>query len=122
MAVLYSEAYTPGWAYLTFFLPCFLQYHVECTAESLRLGYLWPMYRVVAVRDIVRCEVVPDLKPLRNWGGWGYRMNRAGVGYIAQGGPGVKIVIKGKSNNDDDNKTVFFSCKDPAALVKLLAK
>jgi hypothetical protein len=116
--VLYSESYTPCWAFLYFFLPCFMKYSITCTSERLRVGYRWPVFKNIPISDLLSCELIPELGLLK-WGGYGCKRNFNGLGYIAEAGAGVKIISK-KGTLLTDTFTLYFSCRDPEALIKIL--
>lgn len=51
---------------------------------------------------------------LSDWGGWGIRLswNQDGWGYIAENGPGIKIL------DGESKKYYTFSCENPNKLIE----
>lgn len=124
---LYHEEYRPPFlpvlALVPFLLPVFWTYSVTVTkdGEELTFGYSWNMARkTVTVDQISSATIVPDIRGLREWGGWGIRTNLWGfdTGYIAKNGPGVRIEVQRKGKKKD--AVYVFNCEDPEIMCKLL--
>lgn len=118
--VLYEEEYSPPFLPLTLLLmPLFWKYHVRITEDYLSYGYTCSIVRKVAPRTHVVAAEPFEIKPLRQWGGWGIRLRlgKLQTGYIAQAGPGVRVTLmdaKGKES------IYVFSCKEPRKVCDIL--
>lgn len=121
--LLYEEEYRPPFLpvlALAFpILPLFWEYHVAISKTELSFGYTYSIVTKTAPRtEVIEAEPF-EIKPLRQWGGWGIRL-RLGhyqTGYIAQGGPGVKVTLK----DEKGNLSVYvFSCKEPEFVCDIL--
>ena len=86
---------------------------------SLTFGYSFGCTRVtVPVAEIGSVEASNSASCCA-WGGYGIRTNFAGeVGYIADGGPNLKIT---HNQPDGGKKTYVFSCNGAAELKQLLS-
>lgn len=64
-------------------------------------------------------EVIPEIRPFLDWGGYGIRKQLPSweTGYIAFRGPGVRMVMK---DTNGKTKEYTFSCKDPEKVVTIL--
>lgn len=114
---LYREKYFPHWLILTnVLIPFIWKYHVTITKEDLSFGYSCGMMKRKAPRSRVVAAEPFKIRALIDWGGWGIRLTDH-IGYIARGGPGVKLILK----NDQGNETGYvFSCKDPEKVCEIL--
>ena len=85
-------------------LPALLKINIRLTHESLFIRMF--KGRTIPLRDIASVEV-EDYSALKDYGGWGYRVGKKGVGYIAAGAEkGMRINLK-------DGKSFLVSTKNP---------
>lgn len=101
-------------------IPSNRKYHVTITENELSIGYSSGCMQVSFDRScILEAEEIPHINGLCEWGGYGIRKQLPSwdTGYIARNGPGVRVRVK-RVNGKETN--YFFSCHDPAEVVRIL--
>jgi hypothetical protein len=90
----HETQYFPWWVYLLLagvlivllavvVLFCRLETTVSGDHVSVQFGWLPVFHKRIPLRDIERAEVC-SYRPLRNFGGWGWRSGRGGVPNMAR--------------------------------------
>ena len=122
---LYHEEYKPAWlpALVLFppVLPFFWKYHVDITEDDLIFGYSSYLSRKRVDRTKIISAEPFEIRPMRHWGGWGIRLRlgKLQTGYIAKGGPGVKLTLTNRRNKES---VYVFSCEDPDTVCAILSQ
>ena len=70
-----------------------LRLKTTVTGEGVRVSGLLFVNKLIAFEEIASAEA-RTYKPLREYGGWGYRIGPSGKAYNAQGSEGVQLVLK----------------------------
>jgi hypothetical protein len=102
------------------FAPGAGKYRVELSESTLSFGYACGCTRISVPVSEIGAVQVSERTSCCAWGGYGIRQNLAGeTGYIADGGPSVKITHE---RPEGKAKVYVFSCTGAAELKeKLLA-
>jgi hypothetical protein len=131
--VSYSESYRPPFLPLLLLvfpiMPLFWTYHVLVTKDTLSFGYSSRLTMRTVNRgdngdngeEVIESAVPIDyINGLTSFGGWGIRLNLSGdVGYIANNGPAVKIILL-VDQEKNKRRTYVFNCEDPQKVCDLL--
>ena len=93
----------------------FRTFNLTTTIESdgVRVKGMWFVDRLIRFEDIASAEM-RVYQPLREYGGWGYRIGPAGKAYNAQGNEGLQLVLK-------DGGRVLIGSQRAAELASLVA-
>ncbi|GBG24538.1 Hypothetical Protein FCC1311_007572 [Hondaea fermentalgiana] len=115
----FEEYWRPVWTPLLVLafpvLPFFWSYHVRLEDAKLSFGYSTRWTSVsFSVEDIASVRILEKIQALREFGGWGIRINSEGtISYIAESGTGIEITTT------DGTKRIF-NVRDAKRLARLL--
>jgi hypothetical protein len=125
-AKIYHESYPPPWRPLLTLvfplLPIFWKYRVTITDTTLTFGYSHAS-TTINLENIISASPISHIRGLRNWGGWGIRLNMTGErGYICKNGSAVKIAVKTKDKKGGKckPKMYVFSCNETFRVCRIL--
>lgn len=96
------EAERPGWVLPALVLgPIVLLYAVcvlrtEVRGSILRVR-LWPFPGLVVPPERIRAVEAVEYRPLRDFGGWGWRRGAKGTAYSTSGNRAVRLEVEGRS-------------------------
>ena len=65
----------------------------DVSANQLHVGFPLGLSRTIPLSEIESAEAV-RYRPLRDFGGWGFRIGRDGIMYNARGDQAVKLILK----------------------------
>lgn len=91
---------------------------IEINTKGFNYRFI-PFHRSVKhilPKDVINYEIV-DVKPIRDYGGWGIRYGLAGTGkgYIFAGNKGIRFTLR-------NNKKILFTTENPIKLENTLKK
>ena len=104
--LFHEMQYFPSWVYglvvgvlivLAAVIVLFLRLETTVTGDylSINFGVLPVFQRRIPLRDVERAEVC-SYRPLRDFGGWGWRYGRGGTqAFIVKGSSGVCLTMRG---------------------------
>ena len=95
-------------------------YHVIVTESTLSIGYSMDCAALTVDRNKIQTvEVLPNINPICDWGGYGIRKQLPSwdTGYIVKKGPGIRMVILRPNGKE---AAYAFNCEDPERVASLL--
>lgn len=99
---------------LALILMAVLELRTTVTTDGIQIGF-WPFHKKRIFRSEIESARVRKYAPIGEYGGWGYRVGKAGTAYNMMGDQGLQLVLK-------DGKQILIGTQNPEALDTLMAE